>query len=114
MLKQRWGLEKIGGLHVLFTASDRIKVGVACDSMDPRERPTADRSIVRVGDGRHDTFHSLVETLLLPASQRGHVAILEVIGTEAVKHDHHCSLRFRFTRTAEAAPGSDRTATGKG
>src|SRR5262245_15789124 len=68
------------------------------------------RSIVGVGDGRHRGLAAAEKSLAAPCGERRHVALLHVLKTESIEHDHNRTL---LRPLGEGGTGEKRRARSK-
>src|SRR5579863_8438771 len=72
----------------------QVEIRVAGNSVFAGRAGAANRCIVRVRNRWHDPSYLLIQPITLPSTQCRHVALLEIIQTKSIEHDHDGSLRF--------------------
>src|SRR5580704_5265413 len=86
--------KQVGSFHVLFMIRGHVEVRVARNSVLSGKASAANRCIVCIRNRWHHPSYLLIHPITLPSAQCWHVALLKVIQTKSIEHDHYCSLRL--------------------
>src|SRR4029077_13296631 len=92
-LKQRWRKQEIGGLHIFFPPGAFVEVRVARYAMLVGPDTATNGGVIGISNRRHRVFDTAEEAPLPPLRQHGHLALLKILESESVAHQHNDALR---------------------